>query len=61
MLLPMPRATADELALRVHLALATMRAGVGSVRNAQTLTQTMILTGFIAEAGYGAARSSALS
>jgi hypothetical protein len=55
MLLPMPRATADELALRVHLALATMRAGVGSVRNAQTLPQTMILTGFIAEAGYGAA------
>jgi len=55
MLLPMPRATADELALRAHLALATMRAGVGSVRDAQTLTQTMILTGFIAEAGYGAA------
>ncbi|MFL9861041.1 hypothetical protein PQR72_35775 [Paraburkholderia madseniana] len=51
MLLPMPRGTADELALRVHLALATMRAGVGSVRDAQT----MILTGFIAEAGYGAA------
>jgi hypothetical protein len=55
MLLPMPSATADELALRVHLALATMRAGVGSVRDAQTLTQTMILTGYIAEAGYGAA------
>lgn len=55
MLLPMPRATTDELALRVHLALATMRAGVGSVRNAQTVTQTMILAGFIAEAGYGAA------
>ncbi|MFL9936675.1 hypothetical protein P0D88_48705 [Paraburkholderia sp. RL18-103-BIB-C] len=55
MLLPMPRATADELALRVHLALATMWAGAGSVRDAQTLTQTMILTGFIAEGGYGAA------
>ena len=38
MLLPMPRATADELALRVHLALATMRAGAGSVHDAQTLT-----------------------
>jgi hypothetical protein len=55
MLLPMPRAAADELALRVHLALATMRAGVGSVCDAQTLTQTMILTGFIAEAGHGTA------
>jgi len=56
MLLPMPRATADELALRVHLALALMRAGSGSMTDAQTLTQTMILTGFLAEAGYGAAR-----
>lgn len=53
MLLPMPRVTADELALRVHLALAMMRDGTGSVHDAQTLTQTMILTGFIAEAGYG--------
>lgn len=55
MLLPMPRVTADELALRVHLALATMRFGTAGVSDAQTLTQTMILTGFIAEAGYGAA------
>jgi hypothetical protein len=44
MLLPMPRATADDLALRVQLALATMWAGAGSARDAQTLTQTMILT-----------------
>ncbi|SEF12705.1 hypothetical protein SAMN02787142_7892 [Burkholderia sp. WP9] len=56
MLLPMPRATADELALRVHLALATMRGGTSSVRDAQTLTQAMFLTGFIAETGYGAAK-----
>jgi hypothetical protein len=53
MLLPMPRATADELALRVHLALAALRNGAGSVRDAQTLTQTMILTGFLVESGYG--------
>lgn len=53
MLLPMPRATADELALRVHLALATMRTGTASVRDAQTLIQIMVLAGFIAEAGYG--------
>ncbi|WP_346777702.1 hypothetical protein [Paraburkholderia aromaticivorans] len=55
MLLPKPRATAGELALRVHLAPATMRAGAGSARDVQTLTQTMILTGFLAETGYGAA------
>ncbi|WP_454829845.1 hypothetical protein [Paraburkholderia xenovorans] len=55
MLQPISRATADELALRVHLALAAMHADAGSVRDAQTLTQTMILTGFIAEARYGAA------
>ena len=53
MLLPMPRASADEFALRVHLALATMRVGAGSVRDTQTLTQTMMLTGFMAAAGYG--------
>lgn len=53
MLLPMAQASADELALRVHLALAAMLAGVGSLREAQTLTQTMMLTGFVAAAGYG--------
>jgi hypothetical protein len=55
MLLPMPRATSNELALRVHIALAALRNGAGSVRDAQTLTQTMILTGFLAESGYGCA------
>jgi hypothetical protein len=60
MLLPMPRASADELALRVHLALAAMRAGAGSLRDAQTLTQTMMLTGFMAAAGYGAVTSEEL-
>ncbi|SEF13149.1 hypothetical protein SAMN02787142_7997 [Burkholderia sp. WP9] len=55
MLLPMSRTTADELALRIHLALAAMRAGAGSEHDAQTLTQTMILMGFIAEAGCGSA------
>ncbi|CAE6955851.1 hypothetical protein [Paraburkholderia domus] len=53
MLLPMPRTIADEIALRVHLALAAMRAGAGSRHDAQTLTQTMILMGFIAEAAFG--------
>jgi len=55
LLLPMPRASADDLALRVHVALDALRRGCGSVHAAQTLTQTMILTGFLAEAGYGEA------
>lgn len=53
MLLPMPRATADDLALRVHLALSAMERGVGSMQDAQTLTQTMLLTGFLVDAGQG--------
>ncbi|WP_236078647.1 hypothetical protein [Paraburkholderia domus] len=60
MLLPMPRASADDLALRVHLALAAMRAGAGGLRDAQTLTQTMMLAGFMAAAGYGAVTSEQL-
>jgi hypothetical protein len=53
MLLPLPRATADELALQVHLALDTLRRGKGNVRDAQTLTQTMILVSFLTDSGYG--------
>jgi hypothetical protein len=53
MLLPMPRPVADELALRVHVALDTLRRGVGSKTDAQTLTQIVLLTGFLAELGYG--------
>jgi hypothetical protein len=55
MLLPMPRATADELALQAHVALDALRRGQGSVPAAQTMTQAMILAGFLTEAGYGAA------
>jgi hypothetical protein len=55
LLLPMPLATCDDLALRVHIALDAMRRRQGNVHAAQTLTQTMILTGFLAEAGYGEA------
>jgi hypothetical protein len=53
MLLPLPRATADELALQTHLALDSLGRGQGSVGAAQTVTQAMVLAGFIAEAGYG--------
>jgi hypothetical protein len=55
MLLPIARRTADDLALRVHLALDALRRGVGSMTDAQTLTQTMLLTGFLAESGFGSA------
>lgn len=52
-LLPIPRETRDELALQVHVGLDAMRRGRGNVRVTQTLTQVMILTGLLAEAGYG--------
>lgn len=53
MLLPLPRQVADDLALRVHLALDALRRGIGSMTDAQTLTQIMLLTGFLAESGFG--------
>jgi hypothetical protein len=55
LLLPLPQATSDELALRAHIALDAMRRGQGSVHAAQALTQAMILAGYLAEAGYGEA------
>jgi hypothetical protein len=51
-LLPMPRANADELALQVHLALASMREG-GAQRDAQALLHAHVLAQSIAAAGYG--------
>ncbi|CAE6765500.1 hypothetical protein R69927_07663 [Paraburkholderia domus] len=53
MLLPIARKIADDLALRVHLALDALRRGAGSTSDAQTLTQVMLLTGFLAESGFG--------
>ena len=53
MLLPIARQIADDLALRVHLALDTLRRGAGSMTEAQTLTQIMLLTRFLAEVGFG--------
>jgi hypothetical protein len=53
MLLPIARQIADDLALRVHLALDALRLGAGSKTDAQTLTQTMLLSGFLAESGFG--------
>ena len=53
MLLPIARKIADDLALRVHLSLDALRRGVGSKTDAQALTQIMLLTGFLAESGFG--------
>ncbi|MGF6574913.1 hypothetical protein ABH945_007041 [Paraburkholderia sp. GAS333] len=53
MLLPMPRQVADDLALRMHLSLDALRRGVGSMTDAQTLTQVMLLNGFLADSGFG--------
>ncbi|MFP6561225.1 hypothetical protein WJ542_23400 [Paraburkholderia sp. B3] len=53
MLLPIPRASADALALQVHLALASLRDG-GADRDAQALLHAHVLAASMAEAGYGA-------
>jgi hypothetical protein len=53
LLLPLPRAKADELGLRNHVALASMREGKGSVHAAQALLDVVMVSGFLAEAGYG--------
>lgn len=60
MLLPLPRAYADDLALQAHLALDTLRRGRGDAGCVQTLTQTLILVTFLAEMGYGALPSDAI-
>jgi hypothetical protein len=51
----MPRTEADRLALQVHIALDAMRRRQGNAAAAQTLCQAMILTGLLAETGYGEA------
>ncbi|WP_345817793.1 hypothetical protein AAGS40_29715 (plasmid) [Paraburkholderia sp. PREW-6R] len=53
LLLPMQKAQADELGLRNHIALASMRAGQGSLTAAQHLLEAIVLTGFLVEAGFG--------
>ena len=51
----MPRPEADRLSLHVDIALDAMRRGQGNVNAAQRLFQAVILTGLLAEAGYGIA------
>ena len=55
LLLPMPRTEVDRLCLQAHIALDAMRREMGNAGAAQTLCQAMILTGLLAEAGYGEA------
>jgi hypothetical protein len=52
MLLPMPRACADDLALQVHLALAALRRG-GTGHDAQALLHVHVLATTMAGSGYG--------
>jgi hypothetical protein len=52
MLLPMPHAVANELALQVHLALAALGRG-GSGDDARALLHAHVLAQSIASAGYG--------
>lgn len=53
MLLPIARQIADDLALRAHLSLDVLRRGAGSIADAQALTQIILLSGFLAECGFG--------
>jgi hypothetical protein len=61
MLLPIPRSTAVELVLPVHIALDALRRGAGSMSAAQTMTQTVLLAGFLCHLGYGAMTYAELS
>ncbi|KMZ13831.1 hypothetical protein BHUM_02026 [Candidatus Burkholderia humilis] len=52
-LLPIPRATANELALHAHLAIKALRAGSVDIAPAQLIAETMLLVRFLAETGHG--------
>jgi len=52
MLLPMPRASADDVALQVHLSLALLRSGAGP-ENAEALLHAHVQAATMADAGYG--------
>ncbi len=54
LLLPLPKATVDNLSLVSHLALATCRAGHGNRYQIFELARTIYLSYFIWEEGYGA-------
>jgi len=49
--LPLPRASADELALRAHVALAALRRGQGSPSDLHKLSQALQLVALLAQGG----------
>jgi Cys-tRNA synthase (O-phospho-L-seryl-tRNA:Cys-tRNA synthase) len=49
----MPKQEADVLSLHAHCALQALLDGRGWVNGVQSLTEVLILTSFVAEAGYG--------
>ncbi|MGF6854034.1 hypothetical protein [Paraburkholderia sp. CI3] len=51
----LPRSEVDRICLQVHIALDAMHRGQGTIGATQTLYHVMILTGLLAEAGYGTA------
>jgi len=59
-LLPIPRKDADDLSLTAYIALDALRSGNGWIEGAQHLTETMLLSRFMAEAGQGAFEPEAL-
>jgi hypothetical protein len=52
-LLPISRASADDMSLRYHVSLEALRVGRGYVGAAQALATAMVVTFFLADAGYG--------
>jgi len=60
LLLPIPRKDADDLSLTAYIALDALRSGNGWIEGAQHLTETMLLSRFMAEAGQGAFEPEAL-
>jgi hypothetical protein len=59
-LLPLPRAKADELSLRYHIALEAMRTRKGYPAAVHTLAAVMLLTKCLIADGYGKLSSEAL-
>jgi hypothetical protein len=53
LLLPVKRATADDMSLQYHIALEALRVGRGYASAAQSLAEVMVTTFFLVDAGYG--------
>lgn len=52
-LLPIPRAVADDLALRAHLSLEAIRGACDHIGPAHHTTEVVLLAKFLSEAGHG--------